>query len=145
VDTRLSSIPALSLLIVEDDKTVLDIFGRMLAKKFPGITINTAENGIKGVQCFKEHTPDIIITDLDMPGMDGFQMAREIKGIKADVKFIVLTGYNDEFTLEQISETGIYGFMVKPINFGKLFVLVERCIDEITLERRQSIQASKPE
>jgi YesN/AraC family two-component response regulator len=136
VEIKLSASPALSLLIVEDDKIALDIFGRMLAKKFPGITINIAENGTMGVQRFKEHAADIVITDLNMPGLNGIQMIRVIKGINADVKIIVLTGYNDEFTLQQLSETGNTAVIVKPIDFGKLFALVEKCIDEITLERR---------
>jgi YesN/AraC family two-component response regulator len=136
MESKLSSGPALSLLIVEDDKTVLDIFSRMLARKFPGITINIAENGAMGLQLFKEHAADIVVTDVNMPGLDGIQMAREIKGIKADVKFIVLTGYSDDLTLQQLSETGITSVIVKPIDFGKLFALVEKCIDEITLERR---------
>lgn len=135
METRPGSTRALSMLIVEDDVTVLDIFGRVLAKKFPGITINIAEDGARGVRLFKEHAPDIVITDINMPELDGIQMAREIKGIKADVKFIALTGYNDDFTLRQLRETGINDVIVKPIHFGKLFALIEKYIDEIRLER----------
>jgi YesN/AraC family two-component response regulator len=128
--------PALSILIVEDDTVCLGVIGRMIASKFPGITINSAENGKLGVQLFKEHAPDIVITDINMPEMNGIQMTSEIKSIKADVKFIVITGYSDGHYLQIFRETGINDFIVKPIEFGRLFAMIEKSIDEIELQRQ---------
>src|ERR1700741_1568922 len=101
--------PALSILFVEDDKDFNEVMGSVLPLKFPGFTINIAGNGKSGLQLFKEHTPDIVITDINMPEMDGIQMARAIKSIKDDVKFIVLTAYNDKISLEKLGELGVDG------------------------------------
>lgn len=124
---------ALSVLIVEDDELAKNIICHLIAKKFPGSTINLAENGEMGVQLSREHAPDLVITDINMPKLDGIQMASEIKMIKDDVKFIVLTGYSDTYCQEKLSEIGITDLIVKPVRFGALLALVEKCIGEITL------------
>lgn len=123
--------PALSILIVEDDEAANKIIYHLIAKKFPGATIYLAENGERGVRLSREQAPDIVITDINMPKMDGIQMASEIKLIKDDVKFIVLTGYSDNNYQERLSEIGISDVLVKPIQFGKLVALIEKCIGEI--------------
>jgi two-component system response regulator YesN len=71
-----------------------------------------------------------------MPVMDGIQMAGEIKSIKDDTKFIVLTGYSEMDYSSQISEFGIKECILKPIVFKRLFAAIENCIDEITLGRK---------
>jgi YesN/AraC family two-component response regulator len=124
---------ALSILIVEDDTVTSELLGRIIAAKFPGLAIAIADNGKMGVGLFKEHAADIVITDMNMPEMDGIQMVGEIKAIKDDVKVIVLSGDNEAEKLETFSGLGIYGSIVKPIEFGKLFDMIERCIDEIRL------------
>ena len=92
-----NSRPRISLLIVEDDKVASSTFlPHVIARKFPAVTIYVAENGKMGLELFKEHAPDIVITDINMPEMDGIQMAGEIKSIKADTKFIVLTAYSNK-------------------------------------------------
>ena len=135
MESRRSSRPALSLLIVEDDKLASEVTFIMVSQTFPNVTVYSAENGKMGVELFKKHNPDIVITDINMPGMDGIQMASEIKRINTDTKFIVLTGYSDKNYTKKFSEIGINDYIVKPIVFEKLFSSIERCIDEIRLER----------
>jgi len=130
------SIATFSLLFVEDDTMVCLAIGRMIARQFPDITVYTAENGQIGLELFKEHTPEIVITDINMPVMDGIEMAGKIKSIKTDTKFIVLTGYSDKNYLEKFSELGFDYYIIKPVDFGKLFVAIEKCRADITLERR---------
>jgi YesN/AraC family two-component response regulator len=133
MESRHESPSALSILIVEDDTVTNELLGRIIAAKFPGLAVAVADNGRMGVELFKERAADIVITDMNMPEMDGIQMTGEIKAIKDDVKIIVLSGDNDTKRLEIFSELGIYGSIVKPIEFGKLFAMIERCIDEIRL------------
>lgn len=123
-----------SLLIVEDDKSAIEVLSLMIPLKFPATRINIAEDGRKGVELGKARTPDIVITDINMPGMDGLKMAEEIKRMKADTKFIVLTGYSDKAHLDQLGAMGITDYIVKPIEFKKLFAAIERCMDEINRE-----------
>ena len=119
-----------SLLIVEDDKTALNVTVRMVGLKFPGCTIYTAENGRKGLDLFREHTPDVIVTDIKMPEMDGIEMAREIRSINDQAPCIVLTGYGDKNYFEKFKEIGFCAYLMKPIVFDELFVTIERCCAE---------------
>ena len=135
--SKQSSHNALSLLVVEDDKETRGVISLMIPRKFPDVTIHVAANGNQGVELFKEHLPDIVITDINMPGMDGIQMAGEIKSLKADTRFIVLTGYSDKINLEKFCKIGVSDFIVKPLDFKKLFTSIEKCMDEIGLARQK--------
>ena len=116
-----------ALLLVEDDTLVCRSIGRMIAREFPDATVYTAENGYIGLTIFKEHIPGIVITDINLPLMDGIKMAREIKSIKSDTRFIVLTGYSDKDHFDRFSEIGFEEYMIKPVDFEKLFAAIERC------------------
>jgi YesN/AraC family two-component response regulator len=121
------SLASFSLLFVEDDEVVCQAMGRMIAWQFPDTAVYTAENGRIGLELFEEHTPEIVITDINMPVMDGIQMAGQIKSIKADTKFIVLTGYSDKSYLDRFNEIGFSDYIVKPVDLGKLFAAIEKC------------------
>ena len=123
--------PALSVLVVEDDRQALKLVSQLIAKKFPGEQIRSADNGRQGVELCRERLPDIVITDINMAGMDGVQMAVRIKELKDDARFIVLTGYSDQEHLDTFKEIGASAYIVKPINFKKLFAAIQKCIDEL--------------
>ena len=122
-----------SVLFVEDDESVRFSIGRILARQFPDAMVYTAENGQVGLDLFKEHAPEIVITDVNMPVMDGIVMAENIKSLKAGTKFIVLTGYSDKDYLERFSEIGFAEYLVKPVDFTVLFTAIEKCRNETLL------------
>lgn len=126
----LRSRPSFSLLIVEDDKAACDIIKRMVALKFPECTIYTAEDGMKGLELFKERSPDIIITDVNMPVMDGVELAREIRSIDANATYIVLTAYSSKLVFEKFKDLGFCAYLLKPIDFEELFAAIEKCVVE---------------
>ena len=130
----LQSHSSFSLLIVEDDKAACDIVTRMVALKFPGCTIYTADNGITGLELFREHTPDIVITDVNMPVMDGAELVREIRSIKERATYIVLTAYSSKVVLEKFKDIDVCAYLLKPINFEELFAAIERCSVESKLQ-----------
>lgn len=128
--------PALSMLVAEDDKPAREILCLMIRKKFPHAVVYSAEDGGMGLELFRMHTPDIVVTDVNMPVMDGIRMAEEIKSLKADTKFIVLTAYNEKIFFEKFSEIGFSAYILKPIEFRRLFAAIEKCEAEI-IEKRQ--------
>jgi YesN/AraC family two-component response regulator len=127
---------SISMLIVEDEKVILEVMGVMISRKFPDIAIYFAENGKVGVELFKIHTPEIVITDIKLPVMDGIEMAGEIKSLQNGTKFIVLTAFSNTGYYEKFNEIGFHDFLPKPIEFDKLFAAIETCIAEIALERQ---------
>jgi len=121
-----------SILIVEDEKIVRNLLATIIPRKFPGIPIYLAENGRMGVELFKEHSPTIVITDINMPVMDGILMAREIRAANADTRLIAVTAYSDDQGYqEKMDEIGFHDCLSKPLEFGKLYAAIEKCLDEI--------------
>jgi YesN/AraC family two-component response regulator len=122
---------SISMLIVEDEQVIREVLGDMISKKFPDSIIHFAENGRIGVEIFREHTPEIVITDIQMPVMDGIEMASEINSIKTGTRFIVLTAFSNAGYYNKFNEIGIHDFLSKPIEFEKLISAIETCIAEI--------------
>jgi len=114
-------------MIVEDDKAACEILARMIGLEFPDFTVYTAENGLKGLEIFREHSPNVVITDVNLPVMDGFELACEIRSINANATYIVLTAYNDPTIFQKFKDMGVCAYLLKPINFKELFATIERC------------------
>lgn len=127
--------PSFSVLIVEDDKASRDIMVRMVDLKFPRCTIYAAENGKRGLELFKAHSPEMVITDINMPVMDGIEMAREIRLINANAIYIVLTAYGNQSFFDEFKEIGCCAYLMKPIDFKELFAMIEKCGAESKLPR----------
>jgi len=124
----------ISILVVEDDRVTLDIISLMIAKKYPDVAVYSADRARAGLELFKKHAPEIVITDISMPEMDGIEMAGEIKAIKADTKFIVLTAFGDEIHFNKFRAIGFHDFFPKPIDFAKLYAAIEKCFAELAKE-----------
>ena len=78
----------ITILVVEDEAITLEFLATTLSKKYPRYKFYKALNGKSGVELFKTHTPDIIITDINMPDMSGVQMADEIRALKTRVEAV---------------------------------------------------------
>lgn len=117
-----------SILLVEDDEAARGILASVLAMKFPRITFHVADNGKSGLECFQKHFPAIVITDVNMPVMDGIRMARGIKNMDEGVKLIVLTAFDDKAILETtaVAGIGIDHYILKPVDYAKLFTAIEQ-------------------
>lgn len=126
-------VPSISILLVEDDQDTLKVLATIFPIKFPDIALHTAINGRAGLELFKTHLPDIVVTDINMPEMGGVQMADRIRAIKPETKIVVLTADTGKATLEDAVGEGfeVDHYITKPVNFGILFAAIEQCIDEI--------------
>lgn len=129
----------ISILLVEDEVAALKLLADIMPRRFPGVALLTATNGRTALELFRAHLPDIVITDINMPEMNGVQMAAEIRAMKLDTRFIVITGDAGKLLRTSIED----GFepdrcMEKPVNLGALFAAVEECLGKI--EPKKSIQ-----
>ncbi|GER93206.1 sigma-54-dependent Fis family transcriptional regulator [hot springs metagenome] len=124
------------VLIVEDSKTTRLILRRMLEKE--AYAIYEAANGIEAINIFSKDKPDVVILDLNMPGMDGIQTINEIKKIDASIPVIVVTSQGDMSTAVETMKLGAYDFLVKPVEAGKLIVTVKRAIEKLYLQKEIS-------
>lgn len=115
-----------SILLAEDDEDSRELLVSVLALKFPGATLHAANNGKTGLECFRKCSPAIVITDVNMPEMDGIRMAREIRSIDDAVILVVLTAFSDKNILENsaAADIRIDHYILKPVDYEKLFAIV---------------------
>ena len=104
----------LTCLYVEDDNFTREVFSIMIKRYFKNVL--TAENGKIGLELYKSHMPDIIITDIRMPIMDGIEMAREIKKINPNAYIIFITAFTDIEYLKEAINLNVEGYITKPID-----------------------------
>ncbi|MBZ0157762.1 MAG: diguanylate cyclase [Alphaproteobacteria bacterium] len=108
----------LSVLFTEDEIPAREMIARMLKREVR--TLYLAENGQKGLELFLKHSPDIVITDIRMPVMDGLEMAEKIKSINKQTPIIVTTAHDDsDFFLKSI-EIGVDRYLLKPVDVFRL-------------------------
>lgn len=109
---------SLNLLYVEDNKRFLNevenVFNSMFHKTF------TASDGVEALEILENETIDIIITDLNMPNMDGMELIKSIREKDKKISIIILTAHADNDLLLEASNLQIDGYITKPINFTKI-------------------------
>lgn len=125
----------IALLYVEDEADARGMVSKMLVMNYPELQLYTAENGVTGLESYREHLPDIILTDINMPVLDGIRMSREIKSINPDALIIAVTAHSDTSYLLHAIEIGIHQYVLKPINYDELFGAIDKILEQITLKR----------
>ncbi|MDE6023597.1 MAG: response regulator [Muribaculaceae bacterium] len=107
----------LKILIAEDNESNYILYESMLAGKYELIH---AWNGEEAVELFEQTKPDIILMDISMPKMDGYEATTEIKRIDKVVPIIAVTAYAFATDKERMLESGFNGYVSKPINMNRL-------------------------
>jgi signal transduction histidine kinase len=121
-----------SLLYVEDDPTTRELVTTML--KLNGYNCFVAENGRQGLELYRRHTPDIVLSDVMMPDMNGLEMARAIRNDFPEAQFIFMTALGEsKFILEAI-DIGVTQYVVKPVAMPKLLAAISHCAAIISLK-----------
>ncbi|HDZ5107143.1 TPA: response regulator transcription factor [Campylobacter jejuni] len=118
----------LIILVVEDEIKTRESLINVLSERFSKII--GARNGVEGLKKFKKFKPDLVITDIAMPIMDGLDMAREIKEISDDVPIVVLSAYSEKERLLCSIDIGIDKYLIKPIDIEELFKVLNCLVGE---------------
>ncbi|MDP8241488.1 MAG: response regulator [Candidatus Celaenobacter antarcticus] len=124
----------LTVLYVEDETVVLFSVTEMLRRKVENVL--SAIDGNEGFELFKKHSPDVVITDINMPGMNGLQMARKIKQHNPDIHIYLLSAYPQPDYLLEAFDIGVEGFLKKPLDKEKLFSILEEISERILLKEK---------
>ena len=130
-----------TLLFVEDDKAVRDFLIPFLAPRVK--TLWYARDGAEGLDLYERNSPDIVVTDLKMPRMDGIALAKAIRAEDPDVPIVLAAYYSDEHRLFSAIEARIDAFVRKPIKANELIRTLEDMAKRITYDRtRMRVQAT---
>ena len=108
----------LRVLFVEDEETIRTNIKEAIGDEF--LSFETACDGLDGLKKFKELNPDVVISDISMPNLDGLSMAKEIRKISQTVPILILSAYSEKEKLFQAIDTNINKYIVKPIDIDEL-------------------------
>ena len=125
-----------TILYVEDDESTREIITLLVSKKIPDATLIVAEDGQAGLDAFRKHLPDIVVTDVRMPMMDGIRMAKEIRELSKETRIIVITAVSDINRILEAIDIGINHYVLKPIDHNKLVSVIKSCMTYIEQERQ---------
>jgi DNA-binding response OmpR family regulator len=107
----------MKILCIDDAPDILEVLDLTIKIKWPDWQVLTAENGPAGLALFDEENPDLVIVDLGMPEMDGYEVIRRLRR-RSGVPIIILTVRDDEESMAQGFDVGADDYMVKP--FGQM-------------------------
>jgi len=115
------------ILIVDDEKILLEGWKEELT--LAGYSVKTAESGKEALEMIKDDKPDIVITDLVMPGMNGVEVCRQVKGIYPDVEVLFVSGHPREIEkhlMDFLKAGGRDEFLRKPMIENELIEVIEK-------------------
>ncbi|MCI4399595.1 MAG: EAL domain-containing protein [Campylobacteraceae bacterium] len=130
---ELENFKEVKLLCVEDEPDVAEWFLRHFSKMIPNVLM--ANDGKEALEIFKKESPDIVITDIIMPSMNGLELAKKIKEISPKTKIIVVTAYGSSEYLMEAIEIGVDRFLTKPISLERLDKSFFTCAKAVAMEK----------
>jgi len=118
---KIKILKKLNILYVEDDAEVQKQFEMVLKKVF--LRVIVASNGEEGLNLFKENMNDIdfVISDVQMPKMDGLEMIEGIKNLSSDIPCILITSHGEFDYFMKANDLGVYRYIQKPLDVNELF------------------------
>ena len=121
-----------SVLYVEDNESLRINAAKLLQKIFKDVY--EAEDGKEGLRTANKYRPQIIISDIKMPNMDGLTLGKKIKKLLPDTKFILMSAFDDKEKLMKAIEIGAFRFLKKPVNVNDLGKTLYEAISQIKHE-----------
>lgn len=119
------------VLIVEDDRDNLSVATQLL--EFYGAEVRSAENGQQGLELLAEYRPTLVLLDLSMPSMDGWQMLKRLRAdpAMAHLPVIAVTAHAMDGDKQRVLEAGFNGYISKPFRITTFMEEIKRCLNGI--------------
>ena len=132
----------LDILYVEDDKALLQETNNILEKIFK--SVDTASSGAEGLLKFTQNSYDLVITDIEMPELNGLEMSKKIKEIDPQIPVIVISAYSNSSYLIEAINIGINYYVLKPILLPQLLSTLHSVV-EVIENRRVAFECHQKE
>jgi two-component system response regulator YesN len=121
----------LSLVIVDDERGIIELIKNLIDFNRINVEIvGEAENGVEAYNLISEKRPDVVITDIRMPGMTGIELIAKVNEDNLGVSFVVISGYRDFDYAQNALKFGAVGYLLKPIKKNDLNNLLEQLDDK---------------
>ena len=125
---ELSGLKNLVVMFVEDENDIREALSSAIEDEFAKLI--SARDGDDGLKKFKKHKPDIVVTDISMPIMDGLEMTRAIKQISKETPVIILSAFSEKERLIKAIDVGVDKYLVKPIDPDELMQTLQQVAKE---------------
>jgi len=126
----------MKVLVVEDDYSSRELLRICIEKE--GYQCQTANDGVDGFNLFKKFNPDLIISDVRMPHMNGIELLESIRKISKDVIIVFITGHGNEELALQALQLGANNYLKKPVDITEIKTITNRYYDVIKSKALQS-------
>ena len=123
------------LLVIDDDEEILKLMTRTLEKE--GYDVHGASDGTEGLNIIEKTKVDVIITDIQMKGLNGIEVFQQAKKMYRDIEGIMVTGHKDQQLAIQAVRAGAIDYITKPINLDDLIFAIQKAIERINLNRNR--------
>ncbi|AXX95222.1 MULTISPECIES: GGDEF domain-containing response regulator [Arcobacter] len=126
----------ISVLYVEDENDVREFTSKLLGSLLKKVYV--AQNGLEGLELYKENQNDIdlIISDINMPKMNGLDMCEQIRKINNEMPLVITSAHNDTNFLRKAIEVGVNTYAMKPIDLYQLIESIIKAMEPILLKRK---------
>ena len=122
------------ILVVDDDQSIRDTLSNYLQRQ--GYDVHSAENGVEALEKIKKNNPDLIITDVRMPEMDGLELLSKVKEIDSHIQVIMISAFDDMQSTVKAMQSGAYDYIEKPLEIDKLKLRIKRALENKRLSSR---------
>ncbi len=124
----------LDVLVVDDEPKVCQLLEQILTAR--GCTVRLAADGLEGLSKFRQQPAELVITDMKMPKLSGFELLRELKHIDPLLNVIVITAFPSVDVAVEAMQYGACDFITKPFDIAQIQAILYRCHQRITLSRQ---------
>ena len=121
------------ILVVDDEASARSALSEILTDE--GYKVRTAADGFRALAAAGDFAPDVILTDLKMPGMDGLALLDRLREDQSDTAVILMTAFGAVESAVEAMRAGASDYLTKPLNSDELLVVLERCLEGVTLRR----------
>jgi CheY-like chemotaxis protein len=130
------------ILVVDDEKDIRNVFSKVLS--FLGYEVVVARTGTEGLNLFLTNPFDLVLTEFQMPGMDGWSLAVHIKDRFPNTPVVMITGQVKDGVMEKIKGSCVDFVMFKPSRLEDILKTVQRMLDTGSAERSTSASFNNP-
>jgi PAS domain S-box-containing protein len=122
------------ILLVDDEPDILRVLS--ISLRADGYQVRTAGGGEEALAIFARETPELVITDIKMPGMNGIEVLREVKNINPETEVIIITGHGDIDSAIEALQYGASDFINKPVRDQQLSIALKRAQEKIQIKQQ---------
>jgi len=126
----------LTLLYIEDDDVLREQFMRILKSKFK--EVYEASDGLEALQKYAEYTPDMIVSDINLPKMDGLEVIEKVRANDEHTPIVIMSAYSDQEKLFKAIKLGLSEYLIKPVPHKKLLAV----LDAMALKYENNIESN---